>query len=175
MYKHICDNKLLTPNQSGFRHGDSTVNQLLYITHLIYTAFEEYPTRETRAVFLDISKAFDKVWHDGLVFKLKTYGITGPLLLLIESYLSSRQQRVILNGKSSDWSFITAGVPQGSVLGPLFFLIYINDLVDDVSSDAKLFADDTSLFTVVYDETVAADQLNRDLKVITDWAYQWKM
>ena len=116
-----------------------------------------------------------KVWHDGLVFKLKTYGITGPLLLLIESYLSSRQQRVILNGKFSDWSFITAGVPQGSVLGPLFFLIYINDLVDDVSSDAKLFADDTSLFTVVYDETVAADQLNRDLKVITDWAYQWKM
>ena len=175
MYKHICDNKLLTPNQSGFRHGDSTVNQLLYITHLIYTAFEEYPTRETRAVFLDISKAFDKVWHDGLVFKLKTFGITGPLLLLIESYLSSRQQRVILNGKYSDWSFITAGVPQGSVLGPLFFLIYINDLVDDVSSDAKLFADDTSLFTVVCDETVAADQLNRDLKVVTDWAYQWKM
>ena len=144
-------NKLLTPNQSGFRHGDSTVNQLLYITHLIYTAFEEYPTRETRVVFLDISKAFDKVLYDGLVFKLKTYGITGPLLLLIESYLSSRQQRVILNGKSSNWSFITAGDPQGSVLGPLFFFIYINDLVDDLRSDAKLIANDTSLFTVVYD------------------------
>ena len=87
MYKHINDNKLLTPNQSGFRQGDLTVNQLLYITHQIYTAFEEYPTCETRALFLDISTAFDKVWHDGLVFKLKTYGITGPLLLLIESYL----------------------------------------------------------------------------------------
>ena len=161
----------MTPNQSGFRHGDSTVNQLLYITHLIYTAFEEYPTRETRAVFLDISKAFDKVLYDGLVFKLKTYGITGPLLLLIESYLSSRQQRVILNGKSSNWSFITAGDPQESVLGPLFFLIYINDLVD-LCSDTKLIADDTSLFTVVYDETEAAGQLNRDLKVVTDWAYQ---
>ena len=110
-------------------------------------------------MFLDISKAFDKVWHDVLVFKLKTYGII--LLLLIESYLLSRQQRVILNDKCSDWSFITAGVPQGSVLGPLFFLIYTNDLVDDLSSDANLFADDTSLFTVVYDETVAADQLNR--------------
>ena len=106
---------------------------------------------------------------------MKTYSVTGPLLLLIESCLSSRQQRVILNGKSSDWSFITAGVPQGSVLGSLFFLIYINDPVDDVSSDAKLFADDTSLFTVVYNETVVADQLNRDLKVVTDWAYQWKM
>ena len=157
MYKHIYDNKLLTPNQSGFCHGDSTVNhQLLYITHLIYTAFEEYPTRETRVVFLNISKAFDKVWHDGLVFKLKTYGITGSLLLLIESYLSSRQQRVILNGKSSNWSFITAGVPQGSVLGPLFFLIYIN-LVDDLSSDAKPFADDTSLFTAVYAGSLGGD------------------
>ena len=128
-----------------------------------------------------ISKAFHKIWHDGLVFKLKTYGITGPFLLLIESYLSSRRQRVILNGKSSDWSFIIAGVPQGPVLGPLF-LIYINDLADDLSSDAKLFADDASLFTVVYDKTVGADdktvgadQLNRDLKVVTDWAYQWKM
>ena len=86
MYEHINDNKLLTPNQSGFRQDDSTVNQLLYITHQIYIAFEEYPARETRVVFLYISKAFDKVWHDGLVFKLKTYGIMGPLLFLIESY-----------------------------------------------------------------------------------------
>ena len=69
----------------------------------------------------------------------------------------------------------SASVPQGSVLGPLFFLVYINDLVENVSSNAKLFADDTSLFTVVYDEGIAADQLNRDLKIISDWAYQWKM
>ena len=119
-------------------------------------------------MFLGISKAFDKVWHDGLVFKLKTYGITGPLLVLIESYLSSRQQRIILNGKSSDWSFLTAGVPQGSVLEPLFFLVYINNLVDDLGPDVKLFPDDTSPFTVVQDETVAADQLSRDLKVVKD-------
>ena len=90
MYKHFNDNKLLTPNQSGFRQGDSTVNQLLYITHQIYTAFEEHPTHETRAVFLDISEALDKVCYHG------------PLLVLIESYLSSHQQRVILNGKYSD-------------------------------------------------------------------------
>ena len=165
----------ITPNQSGFRPGDSTINQLLYITHSIHTAFEEYPSRETRAVFLDISKAFDKVWHEGLIFKLKSNGISGPLLVLIDSYLSNRKQRVVLNGKSSNWSPIAAGVPQGSVLGPLFFLVYINDLVENVSSAAKLFADDTSLFTVVYDEGIAADQLNRDLKVRSDWAYQWKM
>ena len=175
MYRHFTDNQLLTLNQSGFRPGGSTINQLLYITQKIYTTFEEFPSSETCAVFLDISKAFDKVWHEGLVFKLKTYGISGPLLALIVSYLSNRQQRVVLKRKTSLWSYISAGVPQGSVLGPLFFLVYINDLVDDISSDAKLFADDTSLFTVVYDEIESANQLNRDLKIISEWAYQWKM
>ena len=121
MYRHFTDNQLLTPNQSGFRPGDSTINQLLYITQKIYTAFKEFPSRESRAVFLDILKAFDKIWHEGLVFKLKTYGISGPLLALIVSYLSNRQQRVVLNGKTSVWSYISGGVPQGSVLGPLFF------------------------------------------------------
>ena len=87
----------------------------------------------------------------------------------------NHKQRVVLNGKCSNWSEITAGVPQGSVLGPLFFLIYINNLVDGLSSDAKLFADDTSLFTIVYDENIAASQLNKDLKIISEWAYQWKM
>ena len=171
IYEHLTYNQLITPSQSGFRPGELTINQLLYITHRIHTAFEEYPSRETRAVFLDISKAFDKVWHEGLIFKLKSNGISGPLLVLIVSYLSKCKQRVVLNGKSSNWSSISASASRGLVLGPLFFLVYINDLVENVSSDAKLFADDTSLFTVVY----AADQSDRDLKVISDWAYQWKM
>ena len=84
-------------------------------------------------------------------------------------------QRVILNGKSSKWSRVTAGVPQGSVLGPLFFLVYINDLVGNISAGVRLFADDTFLFAIVYDKSVAADQLNRDLETISDWAYLWKM
>ena len=155
---------LLTPNQSGFRPGDSAINQLLSITQEIYSAFEEFPSRETRAVFLDISKAFDKVWHDGLLFKLKSYGISGCLFTVIEDFLNNPHQRVVLNGKSSICSPITAGVPQGSVLSLLLFLIYINDLVDNISSEAKLFADYTSLFTVVYDVDIASDQLNRDLK-----------
>ena len=170
-----CIDILPTISQSGFRLGDSTISQLLYITQKIYTAFEDFPSRESRAVFLDISKAFDKVWHEGLVFKLKTYGISGPLLTLIVSYLSNRQQRVVLNGKNSVCLYISVGVPQGSVLGSLFFLVYINDPVNDISSDAKLFPDDTSLFTVVYDEIISANQLNRDLKIISEWAYQWKM
>ena len=174
-YDHLCKNQLLTSKQSGFRPGDSTVNQLIAITHQIHTAFEKFPSCETRAVFLDIFKAFDKVWHEGLLFKLKSTGISGDLLKFIQSFLSGRQQGVVLNGKNSEWHYITAGVPQGSVLRPLFLLVYINDLVDNICSDAKLFADDTSLFKVVYDEQLSSSVLNNDLETMKSRAFQWKM
>ena len=122
IYCHLCDNDLLSVHQSGFRPGDSTINQLLAITHRIYSGFEEIPSKESRAVFLDLSKAFDRVWHEGLLYKLECSGVSGNLLHLISNFLSNREQRVLLNGKSSEWKRISAGVPQGSVLGPLFFL-----------------------------------------------------
>ena len=175
IYKYLCENRLLVQQQSGFRPGDSTINQLLSITHNIYKAFEACPTLETRAVFLDLSKAFDRVWHDGLLYKLKCNGIKGNVLALIQNYLANRKQRVVLNGKSSKWAPICAGVPQGSVLGPLFFLVYINDLVENVTCDVKMFADDTSLFSVVEDERRSADELNADLNRVRLWAWQWKM
>ena len=103
-----------------------------------------------RGVFLDISKAFDKVWFKGLIYKLKQNGISGKLLSLITDFLSNRKQRVVLNGKYSSWTNIEAGVPQGSILGPLLFLIYINDLSDNLITNPKLFADDTSLFSIVH-------------------------
>ena len=109
----------LNPFQSGFRPGDSTVNQLVFIVHKIYEALEE--GKEVRMVFLDISKAFDKVWHKGLLRRLESLGVRDPLLKWIKSYLSKRKQRVIIDGQSSDWMQIEAGVPQGSVLGPLLF------------------------------------------------------
>ena len=102
-------------------------------------------------IVLDISKAFDKVWHDVLLFKLKTYGVEGDLHLLVKNYLKNRKQRVVLNGQTSEWRKINSGVPQGSVLGPLLFLIYINDLPDGITSIGKIFADDTSLFSNVQD------------------------
>ena len=89
--------------------------------------------------------------------------------------MRSRKQRVVLNGQNSSWSDILAGVPQGSILGPLLFLIYINDLSDGLQCNPKLFADDTSLFSTVYDINEATDNLKNDLDKITQWAYQWKM
>ena len=130
---------------------------------------------DVRGIFLDISKAFDKVWHEGLLYKLKTYGIDGQLLSLLENYLKNREQRVVLNGQTPEWRKIKSGVPQGSVLGPLLFLIYINDLPDGLSSICKIFADDASLFSKVIDINESANNLNSDLEKITKWAHQWKM
>ena len=146
--------------------------QLLSTSHEIQTTFDENQTVDVRGVFLDISKAFDKVWHDGLIFKLKSYGVEGELLLLLKAYLRNREQRVVLNGQTSEWKRIYSGVPQGSALGPLLFLIYINDLPDGIISMCKIFADDTSLFSKVLDVNKSVIELNADLEKINQWAYQ---
>ena len=126
---------------------------------------------KVRAVFLDISKGFDKVWHEGLLYKLKQNGVSGNLLNLLVSYLHNRKQRVALNGFFSEYTNTESGVPQGSVLGPLLFLVYINDLQNDVSSTVNFFADDTMLYSVVRDPQFPASQLNHDLNVISKWEY----
>ena len=173
MLEFFTENELISHNQSGFKPGDSCTNQLLCINHDIYQSLDD--GLETRGVFLDISKAFDKVWHKGLLFKLKQNGISGNLLNVITDFLYQRKQRVVLNGQHSSWTNIEAGVPQGSILGPLFFLIYINDLSDGLTSNPKLFADDTSLFSVIHNINSTANDLNSDLMKISNWAFQWKM
>ena len=175
LYNYLITNNLITKKQSGFRPLDSVTNQLLSIVHDIHTAFDDKNCLEVRSVYLDMSKAFDKVWHEGLVFKLKQNGIDGKLLTLLQNYLTNRKQRVVINGKESDWGEIKSGVPQGSVLGPLLFLVYINDLEEGIKSSVIFFADDTSLFSIVRDPLKSADDLNDDLSIITHWAHQWKM
>ena len=128
-----------------------------------------------RGVFLDISKAFDKVWREGIIFKLEQNGISGKLLSVLSNFLKDRKQRVTLNGKVSSWAGVNAGAPQVSILGFLLFLVYINDLADGLSWNAKLFADDTSLFSVIHDVDTSANELNDDLYQINKWAFQWKM
>ena len=160
-------------SQSGFKPGDSCINQLLSITHDIYQSFDN--GFEVRGVFLDISMTFDKVWHKGLIFKLKQNGVAGNFLNTLADFLKDRKQRVVLNSQNSTWVNVEAGVPQGSILGPLLFLININDLSDDLISNPKLFADGTSLFSVIFDKDLSAKNLNDDLNRINNWAFQWKM
>ena len=174
MFKYLQDNKFLSDNQSGFRSGDSGISQLITITHDIFKAFDGNPSLETRGVFLDISKAFDKVWHDGLLYKLKCLVVEGDFYNILKNYLHNRKQRVVLSGQSSSWLEIIAGVPQGSV-GPLLFLIYINDLSENLISVSKLFADGTSIFSNVLNTNKSSEDLNHDLLTINNWAFQLKM
>ena len=161
MLQFLEENSLLCPHQSGFCSSDSCQSQLLSTVYDIYASFDQSPTLEVRANFLDIFKAFDKVW---LPFKLEWIGISGNLRNLLKCFLNNRFQRVVLNGQCSNWSSVLAGIPQGSILGSLLFLIYINDLPDGLESTVKLFADDTLLFSTVYDPNLLTDQLDKDLK-----------
>ena len=138
--------------------------------HSVYKGLDE--REDTALIMLDISKAFDKVWHPGLLFKLKQLGISGSLLRWFESYLTNRKQRVVLGGKSSELSYLQAGVPQGSILGPLLFLVYINDLPTNLTIDSHLFADDTTLLYSFKDPVVATQVLNHNLEILSKWADQ---
>ena len=130
---------------------------------------------DVRSVYLDISKAFDRVCYDGLIYKLTRCSVSGQLLFIIQNFLKDRKQRTVLNGHCSTWGDISAGVLQGYILGPLFFLVYINDLTNDLKCNVKPFGDDTSLFTVVHNTTAAADDMNHDLELIRHRAHDWRM
>ena len=172
MFKFFTENNLISLNQSGFKPGDSCVNQLLSITHQIFKSPDN--GHEVRSVFLHMSKAFDKVSHKGLTFKLKQNGISGNLLSTLTDFLALRKQRMVLNGQLSSWSNIESGVPQGSILDLLLFLIYVNDLSEGLATNAKLFADDVLLFSVVDNINLSATNLNNDLSKINSWTNQWK-
>ena len=131
-------------------------------------SLDSNPPSEVRAVFLDISKSFDGVWREGLVFKMKCNAIQGEPLNLLSDFLDVRYQRTVLNGKISEWAHVEAGVLQGSVLGLVLFLIYINDITVDIKSNIRIFADDVSLFQVVADgPSISFVNLQHDLNKIS--------
>ena len=173
MFFCFSANKLISENQCCFQPGDSCISQLLSITYKVFTSFDN--GLEVRTVLLDISKTFDKVWHEGLIFKLKQNSISGELLCILSDFLSNRKHRVVLNSQNLSWSNAHAGGLQQSILDPLLFLIFLNGLLDNFTSNANFFADDTSLQSVVHDVNISAKELNDDLQTFNYWAFQWNM
>ena len=164
-------NNLFSPSQHGFIAGRSCTTQLLIaMDYWAQSLNDGYPVD---IVYLDFRKAFDSVPHIRLLTKLKAYGISGYLLDWVQDFLSGRKQRVVLNGDHSSWSTVSSGVPQGSVLGPLLFLIYVNDIPSSVDSTILLFADDAKLYRSIRCE---ADylQLQHDIAIILyEWSKTW--
>ena len=161
-----CDG--LSENQFGFRPGRSTEDAIVYLTKNIYKALDN--KESSLCIFVDLAKAFDTVCHKKLIQKLERHGIRGPCLGLLKSYLNDRKQAVSINKTTSSMKNITYGVPQGTVLGPLLFIIYMNDIFKlDIKGKIGSFADDTFLFvkTNSWDETKQTAE--NDFKKLQDW------
>ena len=176
LWKYICKHRLISDKQFGFRAGHSTADALTYVTQNLHDAKDK--RHESRLICLDISRAFDRVWHKGLIAKLEAIGLKGVLLQWIEDYLSDRELKVTISGKTSGAKAINAGVPQGSILGPLLFIIYIDDLPEKLTNTAILYADDSSVMSIIrerQERATAAQSLNKDLEEIQKWASKWNV
>ena len=168
LYSYLTTNAILHPSQSGFRPGHSTQDVLLKTVDDWRIALDrgEY----VGAVLIDLSKAFDSINHTLLLDKLRSYGILGTEHKWFSSYLSGRQQRVCLDGSFSDWASISKGVPQGSILGPLLFLVFVNDLPTAVERcSVNLYADDTTIYFASKDPSHVQSALTIDLENIASW------
>ena len=170
--KHLDVNQILYDLQHGFRSKRSCETQLTMLIEEIHRNLKE--GKQTDIILLDFSKAFDKVNHAKLILKLHNYGIRGRTLSWISAFLNGRSQTVVLEGDCSEEVPVTSGVPQGSVLGPILFLIYINDLPDKVKSQERLFADDTAAYLAI-SKLADSEQLQADLDILQEWEIKWDM
>ena len=172
MVRHLINNDLLSKHQHGFMRGKSCLTNLLecldIITEVINRGFFVI------LIFLDFAKAFDCVDHQKLIVKLIAFGFSGELLDWLIDFVRDRRQRVIIGNSASEWSNVGSGVPQGSVLGPLLFLIFINDMPDLLYNICKLFADDSKLIGIIRNE-LDRKTLQDDLTRLANWAKEWSM
>ena len=179
--EHLTVNKLLSEAQHGFRKGRSCLTNILETLELWTEILDEGNCIDV--AYLDFRKAFDLVSHKLLIHKMEKYGIEGQILKWVRNWLQDRTQKVVIRGTSSESFKVTSGVPQGSVLGPILFLIYINDLPAEVISPISLFADDSKVFTRIVTKTErlkitdsnGSEVLQEDLDKIQEWAKKWKM
>ena len=167
LYSFLTTNSILHPSQSGFRSGHSTNMALLDVSDFILNNMNE--GRATAGIFLDLKKAFDTVNHDILISKLHCYGIKGSALNWFILYLTDRSQVVTINSHLSDSQNINIGVPQGSILGPLLFIIYVNSLPDSVTCKCIMYVDDTTLLCSSSDPISLQSDLTSSLTNIADW------
>ncbi|KAI8488363.1 hypothetical protein Bbelb_339590, partial [Branchiostoma belcheri] len=170
--KHLESYSILTDYQHGFRAKRSTETQLILTVHDIAGALNS--KRQVDLAILDFTKAFDKVPHGRLISKLEYYGIQGPTLNWLKAFLTNREQTVVVEGKASAPVKVASGVPQGTVLGPLLFLLYINDLPDQLDSTVRLFADDCLLYVELSTQT-DSQLLQKDLNTLEEWQSKWLM
>ena len=169
---HLDAHSVLVDYQHGFRKNRSCEIQLINAIEDLARSLNN--RNQTDMLILDFSKAFDTVAHNRLLLKLNHYGIRGANLAWMQSWLTSRTQQVLLEGKHSRKIVVRSGVPQGTVLGPLCFLLYINDIGNGICSTLRLFADDTLLYGLVHNNQDAI-KLQEDLDNLTAWAQTWQM
>ena len=172
LLEHLMQFKILKDSQHGFMKGRSCLTNILDFLDDVYDKLDE--GKAVDIIYLDFAKAFDKVPHSRLAAKLEACGIGGRVLQWIKSWLEDRRQKVGIRGKYSDWVKVISGVPQGSVLGPLLFLIYINDIDEGILSKISKFADDTKLWRDIGSE-IDAKMLQEDLKRLSQWSMDWQM
>ena len=173
LLRHLLSNNLISKQQAAYLPSDSTAQQLLSMIHSIKTTMAS--NNIAQGVFLDVSSAFDAVWHNGLLAKLEQINISGPAYQLFASYLNERKAVTVIDGHKSEELPLMAGVPQGSKLGPLLFIIFLNDIVSNLESTPYLYADDTTLIANASSTYETTNILNRDLAKIYNWALTWKV
>ncbi len=173
LLRYLTENHLIYKHQSGFLPDHSTVTQLCLLLHRWKMALDR---REVvQAAFLDLSKAYDRVSIPALLYKLSSTGVSKQTLEWFSSFLSARTQCVQVNGRRSDWKSVKSGIPQGTVLGPTLFLVFINDLPSVLDTDCSIFADDTSTYTIGKSLEDTAKRLSLGLESADRWAFMWGM
>ena len=168
---YMSTNKLISEKQYGFMHGRSTISQLLRILDTWTEDLDQGKIIEV--IYMDIKKAFDTVPHSHLIIKLQNYGICPSIISWIKSFITGRQQYVQLEGIKSNKLQVISGIPQGSVIGPMLFILFINDLPSELQSSAYMFADDTKLFRSYPANTQVDNVIQQDLNKLQDWSNKW--